>query len=58
MAELVIALGINADGDSSVLYLGQDFTAAQDATHQAGTNGTIILGNIYRNPAPVITLRY
>ena len=58
MAELVIALGINADGDSSVLYLGQDFTAAQDATHTAGQTHTIVLGNIYRNPAPVITLRY
>jgi hypothetical protein len=58
MVQITLGLGVDADGSVTNLYTGPDASAAKDAVDAAGTKGTILEGYVYRNPPPVITLRY
>ena len=58
MPQVVIAVGFDSANNPIDLYTGQDSAAAEAAVDAAGTAGTIIEGCVYRNPPPVVTLRY
>jgi len=58
MPQVVIAVGFDSANNPIDLYTGQDSAAAEAAVDAAGTAGTIIEGYVYRNPPPVVTLRY
>ena len=48
----------DAAGNLTNLYTGPDYSAAKDAVDSAGVAGTILESYVYRNPPPVVTLRY
>jgi hypothetical protein len=57
MIQMMFGIGVNAEDSITVLYAGQDYSAAKDAVAQQGQLGTIIEGYVFRNPQPFITLR-
>jgi hypothetical protein len=58
MIQMMFGVGVNAEDSITVLYAGQDYSAAKDAVDAAGQAGTIIEGYVFKNPPATLTLRY
>jgi hypothetical protein len=58
MIQITLAVGINDRSNVINLYTGEDAAAAQAAVDAAGQAGTINIGYVFKNPPPVVTLRY
>jgi len=58
MQQIVVAVGVNSQGNLSNLYTGFDPLAALSAIQSAGAGGTINIGYVYQDPVPAYTMRY
>jgi hypothetical protein len=58
MPQIMLGLGVDAEGNLTNLYTGPNFSEAKDAVNAAGQSGAISIGYLYSNPPPVTTLRF
>jgi len=58
--QIVVAVGFDAQNNAVNLCTGRDSVAAENALHDAGMDGSIIIGSVYELPpgAAHVTLRY
>jgi hypothetical protein len=54
----MLAVGIDVNNNPYTAYCGQDYSAAKSALDDAGNQGTITIGYIFKNPPANETLRY